>query len=216
VTELARLAAARATRADDTGANLTAMHQIGHALCDATMRMGGTCEGDRCTRVDDGKEDQPPAPETNGPDANGKTPPQKKEGERAAQSTPVPVADAPVAPAPAAPAPAPAPIERVSPGTDQVLQAIAGLATQVTGFTAAINAVSERVRQVESEPAPIGRAPAAPVDKVLAGSSAQSTPGAVEALVRLAEAESDPQAKTVLLKAAATESIRSLQSAGRT
>ena len=99
--------------------------------------------------------------------------------------------------------------------SDQVLQAIATLTSQVTGFKAAIDAVGERVRQVESEPASLGRAPAAPVTKTLAGSSASPTPSSVEVLVRLAEAESDPQAKTVLLKAAAAESIRIAQSAGR-
>jgi len=232
VAELARVATGKATRADDTAANLKAMHDIGHALCDATMRMGGTCEGNRCQRVDDGQEKQPGAPETKEPDADGTTPPPKDEEreaekkKRTAQPTavppapaPAPVAAAPVqtpaVAAPAAPA-APAPIERVSPGTDQVLQAIATLTEQVTGFKAAIDSVGERVRQVESEPASLGRAPAAPVTKTLAGSSAPAaTPTSVEVLARAAEAESDPQAKTVLLKAAAAEAIRIAQSAGR-
>lgn len=219
VAELARVATANTARADDTAANLKAMHDIGHALCDATMRMGGTCEGNRCARVDDGQEPQPNAPETKEPGADGTTPPpkQEKDKQRAADPTPAPVQAVTIVATPATPAPAPAaaPIERVSPGTDQVLQAIATLTSQVTGFKAAIDAVGERVRQVESEPAPLGRAPAAPVDKTLAGSSATSTPGSVEVLARLAEAESDPQAKAVLAKAAAAEAIRIAQSAGR-
>jgi len=209
-------------------ANVSAMHGIGHALCDATMQMGGECEGNRCQRTNAGDGEQPP-PEAG--DKGGEKPPPpppKKEenaaGENAAeeeeqkpkQRVAAPAPAPPAAPAPAAPAP---PVERTAIGTDQVLQAIGKeVEAKVTAaLSRLIEPIDSRLRQVESTPTRIGMPPAAPVEKVIAGSRTDSpTPTADAAtLQRLAESETDPVQKQALLKRAATELIRAAQFAGR-
>jgi hypothetical protein len=206
--------------------NVSAMHGIGHALCDATMQMGGACEGNRCERVNDGEEAQPNPPETDEPDNNGGTPPPKKEEQAAAaeekkkttQRVAAPIPAPPAAPAPAPVAPAP-PIERTAIGTDQVLQALGKqVEEQVTAaLSRLIEPIDTRLRQVESAPTRIGRPPAAPVEKVIAGSRTDSPTSVDDAatLQRLAESETDPAQKAALLRRAATETIRAAQIAGR-
>jgi hypothetical protein len=210
-------------------ANVSAMHGIGHALCDATMQMGGECEGNRCQRTNDGAgdgEQPPPAKEqpAGGDGGDPPPPPPKEEGdedpekkkERVQPPAPAPVA-AP-APAPAPATPAPGATERASNSTDQVLQAVQAIEGKVTGAVKAlIEPLETRLRQVESAPTRIGMPPAAPVEKTLAGSRTDATPPADDAatLQRLAETETDPVQKAALLRRAATETIRAAQLAGR-
>jgi hypothetical protein len=81
-----------------------------------------------------------------------------------------------------------------------------------------IESLDTRLRQVESQPTPIGRPPAAPVDKKLAGAlpTVAPSPAADAAtLQRLAESETDPARKAALLQTAATQTIRAAQMAGR-
>jgi hypothetical protein len=210
--------------------NVSAMHGIGHALCDATMQMGGACEGNRCERVNDGEEEQPGAPETKEPDNDGGTPPPKKEEAEAekkekerlnAPAPPAPAAPAPPAPSAPASAAAAAPVERstTSNGNDQVLQAIGRIEEQVkASVRSLIEPLDTRLRQVESTPSRIGLPPAAPVEKRLAGSTTPATPTPADdadTLTRLAATETDPARKAALLQRAAEETIRAMQIAGR-
>lgn len=192
---------------DATRSNVVAMHDLGHALCDATMKMGGACSAGACHPAETEEErvarvTPPPVPRAGFPS------PQEVGLRHSAGGKPPAPAQRPAAPAPAmaaaAPgAPAAAPIERVSSptGNDQVLQTLGEVAEQVKGLVTRIASIDERVTQVASQPAPIGRAPAAPITKHLAG----TTPTPVdrtarsEELQRMAETMTDPALKAQLI-----------------
>jgi len=238
---------------DDMRANVGAMHEIGHALCDATMKMGGECQGGVCRAGGD-----PAAGEGDGATANegkgGDEPPPKKkdddEEERTA-AAPAVTAQAPVIPptlpaaragfpspaevatrhaagvpspapaaaatatatppapsAPAAAAPAIPTIARVSTGTDPVLEAIAKVQEQLTGLATRMDSSDAVVKRIAAQPAPVGRAPAAPASKVLSGTgptAPSADPAALSAeLQRMAETITDPASKAaIVLRAAA-------------
>lgn len=192
---------------EPTRANVGAMHDLGHALCDATTRMGSACSAGTCHPAETEEErlaraTPPPIPRAGFPS------PQEvglrhSTGGKAPASAPRPAAPAPapVAAAPGAPAAAPA-VERVSSptGNDQVLQTLGEVAEQVKGLVTRITSIDERVTQVASQPAPIGRAPAAPVNKQLAGTAPTVDRIArSEELQRMAETMTDPALKVQLL-----------------
>lgn len=192
---------------DATRSNVASMHDLGHALCDATMKMGGACSAGACHPAETEEErvarvTPPPVPRAGFPS------PQEVGLRHSAGGKPPAPAQRPAAPAPAvaaaAPgAPAAAPVERVSSptGNDQVLQTLGEVAEQVKGLVTRIASIDERVTQVASQPAPIGRAPAAPITKHLAG----TTPTPVdrtarsEELQRMAETMTDPALKAQLI-----------------
>ncbi len=161
-----------------------AMHGLGHDLVEATVKMTESCRCVRCA----------PTPAAPGPATT-----------RAADPA-IPMAAAPVGPAPApalgpppaAAAPATSLERSVSPpnGNEAIAQAIGKVAEQVTAAVKPlIDSVDARLRTIESSPTRVGRPPAAPVDKTLAGSPTMPLQGraAVKAeLERIANTSQDP------------------------
>jgi len=188
--------------------NVATMHDLGHALCDATMKMGGACSAGACRPGE--TEEERLASATPPPIQRAGFPSPQEVGLRHSTGArpPAPArTPAAAAPAPAATAaPAAAPIERVSSptGNDQVLQTLGEVAEQVKGLVTRIASIDERVAQVASQPAPIGRAPAAPVTKTLAGTETPADRVTVSGeLQRMAETMTDPALKTQLVLRAA-------------
>lgn len=205
---------------DTAKAEVGAMHDLGHALCDATMKMGVACSGGLCAPAE--TEQERLARVTPAPMARAGFPSPQEVGLRHSTGGRPPAAPvqtsaaAPVAPVTRA-AGAPAPEPPSSPtGTDQVLQALAEVKEQVTGLTTRLASVDERVQQVASLPAPIGRPPAGPVDKTLAGAAPSADRAAVSAeLLRMAETMPDPALKRELVLRAAAVVAPGAQPAGQ-
>ena len=187
---------------DEMKGNVATMHDLGHALCDATMKMGGACSAGACLAGE--TEQERLARATPPPIQRAGFPSPQEVGQRHSTGarTPAPART----PAAAAAAPAAAPIERVSSptGNDQVLQTLGEVAEQVKGLATRIASIDERVAQVASLPGPIGRAPAAPVSKTLAGTDPPADRVTVSGeLQRMAETMTDPALKTQLVLRAA-------------
>jgi hypothetical protein len=203
--------------------NVLAMHDVGHALCDATMKMGIECSAGKCPSGESEQErlirvTPPPIPRAGFPS------PQEvglrhTTGGKTAPARPVQRTAAPAPAAIAATAPEAAPTaERISSptGNDQVLQAIAQVTEQVNGLMTRIASVDERMQQVASLPAPIGRPPAAPIEKTLAGAAPTADRLALSAeLQRMAESMTDPAVKVQLVLRAAALQAPGASNAGQ-
>lgn len=163
----------------DLKKDVAAMHAAGHDLVEATVRMAASCRCERCA---------PSAPGASTP---------APEAQRAAVA-PAPAAASAQPPAPAPPASAPATsVERTveaPPATPaSSAQVDAQTTAKLSDLEGRLKAAETRLRELPKTPTRIGRPPAAPVDKHLAGGSAngdspQSIPQLKTDLERIANA----------------------------
>jgi len=169
--------------------NLTKMHEIGHALCAATMAMGGECASKMCKAEGEeppaeGEEEAPPEEVPAGEEGE-ETPPEEEETEK----------------------------RRPAKGAGRaVLVAVEKVAAAVKDMGGQVTALRQQVTEIGKTPAHVGRE-ARPAEKVIGGASTPTSSefaAQSEALVKAAESEPNPEARDRLRKRAAELSIRAV------
>ena len=78
-----------------------------------------------------------------------------------------------------------------------------------------MDSVGKHVEAIGKQPAHIGRPPAGPVEKTIAGPSLEGEPDASASLERMAAVETNPVAKEALIKAATRLTIKETATPGR-
>lgn len=179
----------------DTKENMTAIHQMGHALVKATTIMGAECPDGVCKAgeeekppeekpKDEGKEEKPEEKPAGGEEEK---PADEKEEEEEEEN--------------------PFPKKGIATGSLQkVLDAVATVGDQVKAQGAEIASVKEtmgklpsqiesiegRLQKIEKAPAPIGRPVSQPADKALGGVIPESPVDKAALYSRMAQEETDP------------------------
>jgi hypothetical protein len=202
----------------DLKENMTAMHEIGHALTKATMAMGAACKDGLCKAEGDAEAgdegtDQGDGAASNGDegkagagDASGNPPPKKDEDQAAGKAVMLP-----------------APLAAVDTGGfTKVLDAIAQVGAQVkaqgeqvgavkaavAALPGRIDSIDARLLKIEKAPAPVGRpAPRAAEKSLGAGAETLAAVDEAGVLQRLAANEKDPHRKTMLVMMAAERTV---------
>jgi len=182
--------------------NLDAIHTMGHGLVKASSVMGATCKGGECP--DDEGDGEGDGVGTGDGDGDGSTA-DEGDGEEGKKKTAI-----------ASPAPA-AVVGSEAEGTKKILAAVEKVGDEVGTLRGAVKSLGDRVETIEKLPAPIGRPPARPVEKVL-GPGGETVNAVDEAAIlkRYADAEEDPERKRVLTLVSVEASIKAAhKAAGR-
>jgi hypothetical protein len=190
--------------------NMTAIHQMGHALVKASSALGAECPDGQCPADDGGDEPKPKEDVGEGGESKDTgDEPKPKEEEDASKGI---VAQPITAAIPNGNAEQLQKVlDAVTKIGDQVKVQGSELATVKDGIAklpGQIKSIGERLLKIEKLPAPVGRPAARPVDKSLGpGGEVIANIDEAEALQKLAAGEKDPARKQMLVMMAAERTV---------